>query len=197
MTRRIKVAVLISGDGSNLQALMDAARESDYPAEIALVISNKAEAHGLTRAQHSAIPTLIISHTEYTSREAFDAALHAALLLHSIQLVCLAGFMRVLTDGFVSAWSRRLLNIHPSLLPKYKGLNTHARALEAGDKEHGATVHWVTPELDSGEIIAQEIIPILAEDDLESLTRRVYTLEHWLYPSALRKVALSVLALHA
>ncbi len=189
MTVRLSVAVLISGDGSNLQALMDAARAADYPATISLVISNKADARGLTRAAHAGIETCVIDHRDYPSREAFDAALHAALTARSIQLVCLAGFMRILTDSFVNAWSRRLLNIHPSLLPKYKGLNTHARALEAGDTEHGATVHWVTPELDSGEIILQKALPILADDTPESLEQRVHTLEHWLYPAALKHVA--------
>lgn len=188
--QRLRIAVLISGAGSNLQALIDAAREQDYPAEITLVISNNPDAFGLTRARDAGIETLVIAHTDYPSREAFDNAIHAAILLRNIELICLAGFMRVLSEDFVTAWRGRLLNIHPSLLPKYKGLNTHARALEAGDTEHGATVHWVTPELDSGEIILQQAVAILPNDDVASLKIRIHALEHLLYPQALRKVAL-------
>lgn len=189
MTQRIKVAVLISGEGSNLQALMNAAREADYPAEIAFVLSNKADAKGVERARAAGIETLVISNSDYPTREAFDAAMTDALTAHNIQLVCLAGFMRILSDDFVHHWRGKLINIHPSLLPKYKGLDTHARALEAGDKEHGATVHWVIPELDSGDIIAQEKVKICSDDTVESLKQRVHTLEHWLYPQALKKVA--------
>lgn len=185
----IPTAVLISGNGSNLQALLDAAASPDYPARIALVISNKAEAFGLVRAREAGVETLVIPHTDYTSREAFDAAIDAALRQRNIQRICLAGFMRVLSAGFVESWAGRMLNIHPSLLPKFKGLNTHARALEAGETEHGATVHWVTPELDSGAIIAQARLPILPNDTAESLQTRVHALEHTLYPEALQKVA--------
>jgi formyltetrahydrofolate-dependent phosphoribosylglycinamide formyltransferase (EC 2.1.2.2) len=187
--RRIKTAVLISGNGSNLQALMDAAQSPDYPAEIAVVICNVETAYGLTRAQHAGIPTVVIPHGNFESREAFDRMIDASLASHGIELVVMAGFMRILSEWFVSEWAGKLINIHPSLLPKYKGLHTHARALEAGDKEHGATVHWVTPELDSGEIILQRAIPILADDTPESLKERVHALEHQLYPEALRKVA--------
>lgn len=190
---RIKTAALISGHGSNLQALIDAGRESDFPAEIGLVISNVATAYGLTRAQNAGIPTAVIPHGNYASREAFDVAVDAALKTHGIELVVMAGFMRILSEWFVAEWAGRLINIHPSLLPKYKGLNTHARALQAGDAEHGATVHWVTPELDSGEIILQRAIPILAGDTPETLKERVHALEHQLYPEAVRLVATKLL----
>lgn len=186
---RIKTAVFISGNGSNLQALIDAAQSPDYPAAISLVISNVETAYGLTRAQNAGITTVVIPHGNYPSREAFDRMVDASLQTHGIELVVMAGFMRILSEWFVHAWAGKLINIHPSLLPKYKGLNTHARALEAGDMEHGATIHWVTPELDSGEIILQKSIPILAGDTPESLKARVHALEHQLYPEALRKVA--------
>ena len=189
---RVNTAVLISGNGSNLQALIDAAQQPDYPAEITLVISNKADAYGITRAEHAGITVRIINHKDYASREAFDMAMDAVLREHAIQLVCLAGFMRVLSDKFVRLWEGRMLNIHPSLLPKYKGLNTHARAIAAGDTEHGATVHWVIAELDAGEAIVQGSIPILADDTPEHLQQRVHVLEHQLYPEALKKVALGI-----
>lgn len=187
--RRIKTAVLISGNGSNLQALIDAAREPNYPSEIVLVISNVANVKGLERASAANIPSLVIPHGQYDTREMFDNAMDAALTQYNVELVCLAGFMRVLSEMFVRQWAGKLINIHPSLLPKYKGLNTHARALAAGDSEHGATVHWVVPELDSGEIIAQQAIPILAGDTPQLLKERVHVLEHMLYPEALEKVA--------
>ena len=187
--RKIRIAVLISGNGSNLQALIDAAQSPDYPAEISVVISNVETAYGLTRAQNAGIPTVVIPHGNFESREAFDRMIDVSLASHGIELVVMAGFMRILSEWFVNAWAGKLINIHPSLLPKYKGLHTHARALEAGDVEHGATIHWVTPELDSGEIILQRTIPILADDTAESLKERVHALEHQLYPEALRKVA--------
>lgn len=193
-THRIKTAVLISGYGSNLQALIDACAEPDFPATLSLVISNVANVKGLERASAAGIPSIVIPHGNYTSREAFDNAMDAALAHHAIELVCLAGFMRVLSKTFTQQWAGKLINIHPSLLPKYKGLNTHARALEAGDPEHGATVHWVTPELDSGEIIVQKAIPILAGDTPELLKQRVHVLEHMLYPAALEIVAKGMLA---
>ena len=192
--RRIKTAVLISGHGSNLQALIDACAAPDFPATLSLVISNVANVKGLERASAAGIPSIVIPHGNYTSREAFDNAMDAALAHHAIELVCLAGFMRVLSVTFTQQWAGKLINIHPSLLPKYKGLNTHARALEAGDPEHGATVHWVTPELDSGEIIVQKAIPILAGDTPELLKQRVHVLEHMLYPVALEIVANGMLA---
>jgi phosphoribosylglycinamide formyltransferase-1 len=187
--RRVRTAVLISGNGSNLQALIDTALDADFPAEIALVISNVSNAYGLTRASVAAIPSIVVPHGTYPSREAFDNIIDAILTKHRIELVCLAGFMRVLSETFVNQWRGKLINIHPSLLPKYKGLNTHARALDAGDTEHGATVHWVTPELDSGEIILQQSVPILEGDTAELLKNRIHALEHVIYPQALAKVA--------
>lgn len=187
--QRVKTAVLISGNGSNLQAILGAARGADYPAEIVLVISNKEDAFGLKRAENAGITTAVIPHGNYPDRETFDRMMDASLRTHEIELVVMAGFMRILSDWFVEQWQGKLINIHPSLLPKYKGLNTHARAIEAGDTEHGATVHWVTPELDSGEIIAQMSTPILPGDTPESLKERIHTLEHQLYPEALRKIA--------
>ena len=187
--RRVNTAVLISGNGSNLQALLDAARANDYPAEITLVLSNKEEAFGLKRAEDAGVPTIVIPHGNYADRESFDRVMDAALKTHAIELVVMAGFMRILSDWFVMEWQGKLINIHPSLLPKYKGLHTHQRALEAGDAEHGATVHWVTPELDSGEIILQESLPILPGDNAPSLQGRVHQLEHRIYPLALAQVA--------
>lgn len=195
MTQRIRTAVLISGNGSNLQALIDAAAGPDYPAEIVLVISNKAEAYGLIRAANAGIKTRVISHKDHPSREAFDSAVDAVLRAEGIQLVCLAGFMRVLSDGFVQGWAGRMLNIHPSLLPNYKGLDTHARVLAAGDAQHGATVHHVIAELDAGEIIAQAALDVLPGDTPETLAQRVHGLEHQLYPEALAKVAAGLAAL--
>lgn len=191
--RRVKTAVLISGNGSNLQAILDAAQTADYPAEIVLVMSNKDDAFGLTRAENAGVTTVVIPHQNYESREAFDRMMDASLRTHEIELVVMAGFMRILSEWFVQQWTGKLINIHPSLLPKYKGLNTHARALEAGDAEHGATVHWVTPELDSGEIILQGTVPILPGDTKELLQQRVHALEHQLYPAAVRKIASSML----
>lgn len=193
MTRRIRTAVLISGNGSNLQALLDAAASPDYPAEIVLVISNNEDAYGLKRADNANVPTVIIDHRNFATREAFDRMMDTALRNHEIELVVMAGFMRILSDWFVGQWQGKLINIHPSLLPKYKGMHTHKRALEAGDAQHGATVHWVTPELDSGEIIAQGSLDIAENDTPESLQQRVHVLEHKLYPEAVKKVAAELL----
>lgn len=187
--KKVSTAVLISGNGSNLQALLDAATAADYPAAIMLVISNKEDAYGLTRAENAGVPTVVIPHGNYADRESFDRMVDAALKSHSIELVIMAGFMRILSDWFVNEWQGKLINIHPSLLPKYKGLDTHARAIAAGDQEHGATVHWVTPELDSGEIILQESLTIMPDDTAASLKERVHALEHQLYPDAVRGVA--------
>jgi phosphoribosylglycinamide formyltransferase 1 len=189
----LRTAVLISGKGSNLAALVEAAKTPGYPAEIALVISNKPEAGGLKIAAEAGIPSRIIPHTEYESRDEFEAAIQAALESHRIQLVCLAGFMRVLGAEFVAQWPGRMLNIHPSLLPAYKGLNTHARALEAGEKEAGCTMHLVVPELDSGPILAQARVPVLPGDTPETLAARVQTEEHRIYPQALGTLAQKLL----
>lgn len=186
---RIRTAVLISGNGSNLQALLDAARAEDYPAQIVLVVSNNEEAFGLKRAEDAGVPTVSIPHAHYADRERFDRMVDAGLRNHGIELVVLAGFMRILSPWFVQQWEGRLMNIHPSLLPAYKGLNTHTRVLEAGEKEHGASVHWVTEELDAGALILQRKLTIQPTDTAASLQQRVHALEHQLYPAALAQVA--------
>ena len=187
---RKRVAILISGRGSNMLALIKAAKATDYPAEIALVLSNEPKAEGLQHATAAGIATAVIDHRPFgKDRAAFEHALQDKLLASTIEIVCLAGFMRLLTPWFVRQWDGRLLNIHPSLLPAFKGLDTHARALAAGVKEHGATVHFVVPEMDSGPIIAQGAVPVLAGDTETDLAARVLEVEHRLYPQALRLVA--------
>ena len=186
-----RVAILISGRGSNMTALIEAARANDYPAEIALVISNRADAAGLDRAHSSGVPTMVVDHALFgDDREAFERALDQKLRKQRIDIVCLAGFMRLLTPWFVNRWSGRMLNIHPSLLPRFKGLHTHRRALEAGEKRHGATVHFVVLEMDAGPIVAQDSIAVRADDNEQTLAARVLELEHQIYPRALRAVAL-------
>ena len=183
---KTRVAVLISGSGSNLQALIDACQQPDYPAEIALVISNKEDAYGLERAEKAGIATQVISHKDYDLRESFDAALQHALLQADIEVVCLAGFMRLLTPGFVNQWLGRMINIHPSLLPDFKGAQAHRDVLAAGVKESGCTVHYVIPEMDSGEIILQSQVPVLPDDTEKTLAARVLEQEHKIYPEALK-----------
>lgn len=180
----LRVVVLISGRGSNMEALMRARAAGDLPADIVAVISNRADAAGLAGAAAAGIATGIVPHAGFASREAFDAALARAIDAHRPGLVVLAGFMRILTPAFVQHYAGRLMNIHPSLLPAFPGLGTHARALEAGCKVHGATVHFVTPELDHGPIIAQAAVPVLPEDDAATLARRVLAQEHVIYPRA-------------
>ncbi len=187
--REKRVAVLISGRGSNMKALVAASRAPDYPAEIVLVISNKQDAAGLDFARSENITAIAIDAKAYQGRAAQEDAIHQTLIEHNIELICLAGFMRILTEDFVAKWPREILNIHPSLLPKYPGLNTHQRALDAGDKKHGCTVHIVTGELDAGPIVAQAEVPVLPGDDVESLTARVLIEEHKLYPKALAMAA--------
>jgi phosphoribosylglycinamide formyltransferase-1 len=185
-----RVAVLISGRGSNMVALIEAAQAQDYPAEIVLVVSNAPNASGLERARRSGIATAVIDHRSFGAhREAFERALDAELRAHRIDLVCLAGFLRLLTPWFVKQWSGRLLNIHPALLPLFKGLHTHRRAIEAGVERHGATVHFVVPEVDSGPIIAQDSVQVRAGDTEDTLAARVLEVEHRIYPQALRLVA--------
>jgi phosphoribosylglycinamide formyltransferase-1 len=185
-----RVAILISGRGSNMTALIEAAKTKDYPAEIVLVVSNRPDAAGLDRARSSGIPTAVIDHEKFGGdRETFEQALDRELREHRIDLVCLAGFMRLLTPWFVNRWSGRMLNIHPSLLPQFKGLHTHRRALEAGVTRHGATVHFVVPEMDAGPIVAQDSVAVLENDTEETLAARVLELEHQIYPRALRAVA--------
>lgn len=188
--KKKRVAVLISGRGSNMTALIEAAKADDYPAAIVLVVSNRPDAAGLPRARAEGITTAVVDHRPFgDDREAFEHALDAELHRHRIDLICLAGFMRLFTKTFVERWSGRMLNIHPALLPQFKGLHTHGRALAAGVKEHGATVHFVVPEMDAGPIVAQQAVPVLAGDTEESLAARVLAVEHRLYPQALRLVA--------
>jgi phosphoribosylglycinamide formyltransferase 1 len=185
-----RVAVLISGRGSNMASLIDAAKDDSYPAEIALVVSNRPDAAGLAHARSRGIETAVVDHTHFgKDREAFERALQDVLKAHRIDIVCLAGFMRLLTPWFVGQWQGRMLNIHPALLPAFKGLHTHERALAAGVKTHGATVHLVSPEMDSGPIIAQAEVPVLDGDTPETLAARVLEAEHRIYPQALRQVA--------
>jgi phosphoribosylglycinamide formyltransferase 1 len=185
-----RVAVLISGRGSNMTALIEAAKAKDYPAEIVLVVSNRPEAAGLAGARAAGVATAIVDHTLFgKDRAAFERTLDAELQAHRIDFVCLAGFMRLLTPWLVGRWSGRMLNIHPALLPQFKGLDTHRRALAAGVKRHGATVHFVVPETDSGPILAQESVPVLEGDTEERLAARVLEVEHRIYPQALRALA--------
>jgi phosphoribosylglycinamide formyltransferase-1 len=184
-----RVAVLISGSGSNLQALLDAASHADFPAQIELVISNKDDAYGLERARKAGIRTEVLRHNAYPTREEYDAAMHGLLLEYGVQIVCLAGFMRILSAEFVGKWQGRMLNIHPSLLPAYRGLHTHARALADGVRIAGCTVHYVVPELDAGPIIVQAAVPVLPDDSEATLAARVLEQEHAIYPKALYWVA--------
>jgi phosphoribosylglycinamide formyltransferase-1 len=186
---RCRLAVLISGSGSNLQAFIDTCRDPSFPCEIAGVISNRPGVRGLDRAAAAGIPTRVIDHTAYADRERFDGALADAIDTLRPDLVILAGFMRILTPGFVRRYTGRLLNIHPSLLPKYPGLHTHQRALEAGDAEAGATVHFVTEELDGGPPVLQARVPVLPGDTPETLAVRVLAEEHRIYPLAARLCA--------
>ena len=189
MVNRLKVAVLISGRGSNLQALLDACAEPGFPAEIVLVISNIAGAYGLERAKLAGVPSLVIDHKAYPTREAFDSDMDKAIRAAGAELICLAGFMRLLSQGFSEAWNGKMINVHPALLPSFKGLHTHRKALEAGVKLHGCTVHFDTPELDDGPIIVQAAVPVLPADDEDSLAHRVLEQEHKAYPLALKLVA--------
>lgn len=174
----MRIAVLVSGNGSNLQALIDA----NLSGKIIGVLSNKANAYALQRAEKANIATAVISHKDYPDRESFDDAMHQQLLAWEVDLVILAGFMRILTPNFVSKWQGKMLNIHPSLLPVYKGINTHQRVLNTGDRLHGCTVHFVTAELDAGQSIAQSAIQVSLHDTVDSLAQRVHKLEHFIYP---------------
>lgn len=187
--RRVRTAILISGRGSNMDALIGAARAPDYPAEIALVVSNRPDAPGLAKAKASGVATAAVDHKIYAGREEFERSLQAVLETYRIELVCLAGFMRMLTPWFVGQWRERLLNVHPALLPAYRGLDTHARALADGVKIHGCTVHFVAPEMDEGPIVAQAAVPVLDADTPQTLAARVLEQEHVIYPMALRLVA--------
>lgn len=185
-----RVAILISGRGSNMAALIEGARTENFPAEIALVISNKPEAGGLALAKSSGIATLAIDSKPFgKDRAAFEAVMQAALDQHRIDLICLGGFMRLLTNDFVNRWTGRMLNIHPSLLPSFRGLDPHGQALRAGVKISGATVHFVTPEMDAGPIVMQGAVTVRDDDTAETLAARVLEIEHRIYPAALRLVA--------
>lgn len=187
--RRSKVGVLASGRGSNLQALLDACADPAFPAEIALVLSNVPGALALERARAAGVPTVTVDHKAFADRASFDAAMDEHLRQAGIDIVCLAGFMRLLSPGFVRAWDGRMLNVHPSLLPSFKGLHTHAQALAAGVKLHGCTVHLVTPDLDAGPIVVQAAVPVLDGDTVETLAARVLEQEHRAYPLALSLLA--------
>ncbi len=189
MSARKRTAVLISGRGSNMRALIEAARSPDYPADIVLVLSNRAEAQGLAFAKEHGIATAVVDHKIYAGRAEFEKSMQVLLDLHRIELICLAGFMRVLTPAFVQHWEGKLLNIHPSLLPAYRGLDTHERALADGVKIHGCTVHFVVPALDEGPIIAQAAVAVHDNDTPETLAARVLEQEHIIYPAALAAVA--------
>jgi phosphoribosylglycinamide formyltransferase-1 len=188
---RTRVAILISGRGSNMRALIEAARDPDYPAEIALVVSSRMDAPGLGVAREMGVPTILVDHVRYRrenrDREAYDAELHHELIRANIRFVCLAGFMRILSAGFVRKWEGRIINIHPSLLPAFRGLKPQAQALAAGVKVSGCTVHYVVPELDAGPTIAQSEVPVLPGDTEETLSARILEAEHKLYPMALKK----------
>lgn len=186
---RRRTAILISGRGSNMSSLIAAARRPDYPAEIALVLSNRPDAPGLASAAEHGIATAAVDHKIYAGREAFEDVLQNMLDVHRIELICLAGFMRLLTPGFTQRWDGRIINIHPALLPSYKGLHTHERALADGVKIHGCSVHFVVPEMDAGPIIAQAAIAVLDNDTPETLGARVLAQEHVIYPLALQLVA--------
>ena len=182
-----RIVVLISGHGSNLQALIDAQQRDELGGgQIVAVLSNRAEAYGLKRAQQANIPAEHLSHKDFATREAFDAALMTRIDTYAPDLVVLAGFMRILTPAFVQHYAGKMVNIHPSLLPKYPGMHTHARAIEAGEQEHGASVHYVTEGVDEGPVILQGRVPILADDTPDTLQQRVHALEHQLYPRAVR-----------
>ena len=186
---RVRVAVLISGRGSNLQSLIDAAKAPDYPAEIALVVSNKESAGGLDVARDASVPTRVIPHQNFESREDFDRAIDAALRDAKIDLIAEAGFMRIHSEWFAKTWEGRALNIHPSLLPLFPGIRVHQQALDAGVKESGCTVHFIVAELDSGPTIAQAAVPVLPGDTAETLAARILVEEHKLYPEAVKLVA--------
>ena len=182
----MRIAVLVSGNGSNLQALINAQHGKQLSGQIVGVLSNKADAYALRRAEDANIATAVISHQNFPNRESFDVAMHQQLLAWQVDLVILAGFMRILTPEFVSQWQGKMLNIHPSLLPFYKGMNTHQRVLNTGDRLHGCTVHFVTAELDAGQSIAQSVIQVSLQDTAESLAQRVHQLEHFIYPQVVQ-----------
>lgn len=190
--KQLRLAVLISGRGSNLQSIIDACRIDNFPAEIGVVISNIEDAYGLVRAKDANIPTRFVSHKDYATKAEFESKLLSIFQEFKIDLVCLAGFMRILSPTLLTPWEGRIINIHPSLLPKHKGLHTHERALEAGDKESGCTIHYVTPGMDEGEIILQRKVPIEPGDTPDLLATRILAEEHIAYPEAIRIMAIKL-----
>lgn len=189
MTARLRLAVLVSGRGSNLQSLIDTQADPNYPAEIALVLSNVADAFALERARKAKIPTVVFQHKNYPDRKSFDADMTRAIEDAGASLVCLAGFMRLLSDEFVAHWKNRLINIHPSLLPAYKGLHVHERIIEDGVRFTGCTVHFVRPAMDEGPIVVQAVVPVHPDDTADALAARVLAEEHRIYPLAVRLIA--------
>lgn len=191
---RLRTAILISGRGSNMQAILEAAKAADYPVDPVFVLSNRPGAQGLSIAQAHGVATAVIDHKTYgQDREAFERRIQAALETHSVEMIVLAGFMRILTPWFVEQWTNRMINIHPSLLPKYPGLNTHQRAIDAGDDEAGCSVHWVTTGVDAGAVISQARVPVLKGDTADTLAERVLPKEHELYPKAAKLAALDIM----
>jgi phosphoribosylglycinamide formyltransferase-1 len=186
---KLKTAILISGSGTNLQALIDACAEPDFPAQIVLVLSNKADAYGLKRAEKAGLKTMLINHKDYKNREDFDVAMDKAIVSSGAEFVCMAGFMRILSSWFTKKWQGKLINIHPSLLPSFKGMHAQQQALEAGVKIAGCTVHFVTEEMDAGPIIAQAAVEVEDSDTVESLTAKILVKEHEIYPKSLKLVA--------
>lgn len=184
-----KIGILISGRGSNMAALIEACQAEDFPAEVALVLSNRADAHGLVLARAADIPTHVINHRDFDSREAFDAEMTDVLAQAGVRLICLAGFMRLLSEEFCQRWRDNLINIHPSLLPAFKGLHVHERMLDAGVRIAGCTVHFVRPAMDEGPIIVQAAVPIAADDTPDRLAARILEQEHRIYPLAVRMIA--------
>ncbi len=192
---RLRIAILISGRGTNMQAILRAAEAEDYPAAPVLVVANRPQAKGLATAAAAGLAAIAVDHKPFgQDREAFERALHAVLIAHDVEMIILAGFMRILTPWFVRQWDGRMINIHPSLLPKYPGLNTHQRALDAGDKEAGCSVHWVTEGVDEGAVIAQARVPVLDGDTPDTLAERVLAQEHQLYPRAAALAARDILS---
>lgn len=189
MSARVRTGVLVSGGGTNLQALIDAAANPNYPAEVVLVIANRSDAGALDRAARAGIDTEVIRHQDFEGRAPFDAALDRSLRAAGCEILCTAGFMRILTAGFVEGWRDRMINIHPSLLPAYQGLHTHQRALDASARIAGCTVHFVIPDLDAGPIVAQAAVPVQPDDTADTLAARVLEQEHRIYPLALRLLA--------
>jgi len=195
--RKLNLAVLISGGGSNLQSILDACKEKGYPAQVRVVISNTSDAYGLIRAQEAGVPAITISHKDFDSRTEFENALNNELADYDIDLICLAGFMRILTPDFITKWSRKIINTHPSLLPKFGGegmygMRVHQAVLEAGETESGSTIHYVIPEVDKGEIILQKRVNIHSHDTPETLAKRVLASEHIAYPEAIKQIALKI-----